>query len=53
MLFSIVPVTFLPSMEESSFFSTSSLAFVICRLVNSDLYEVVLHCSFDFHFSNN
>jgi len=33
-----------------------SLAFVICRLFDGDhseWYEVVSHCCFDFHFSNN
>ena len=37
-------------------FPTSSPAFVICRVFNdddSDWYEVVSHCSFDLHFSNN
>ena len=37
-----------------SLFSTSSPAFVICRLTNdghSDQCEVVAHCSFDLHFS--
>ena len=38
------------------FFSTSSPAFIICRFFDdgpSDWYEVVSHCSFDLHFSNN
>ena len=33
-----------------------SLAFVVCRLLNdghSDWFEVILHCSFDLHFSKN
>ena len=37
-------------------FSTSSPAFVICRLINDghfDWCEVIPHCSFDLHFSNN
>ena len=37
-------------------FSTPSPAFIVCRLFDdghSDLCEVVPHCSFDFHFSNN
>ena len=37
-------------------FSTSSPAFVICRVFidgHSDQCEVVPHCSFDLHFSNN
>ena len=35
-------------------FSTSSPAFIVCRFFNdghSELYEVILHCSFDLHFS--
>ena len=39
-----------------TFFSTPSPAFVICWLVSdghSDWCEVVPHCSFDLHFSNN
>ena len=38
------------------FFSTSSPAFIICRFFDdghSDWYDVIPHCSFDFHFSNN
>ena len=37
-------------------FSLHPLQYVICRLFDdghSDRCEVVLHCSFDFHFSNN
>ena len=37
-------------------FSTPSPEFVICRLVNDGHYdrcEVIPHCSFDFHLSNN
>ena len=37
---------------EGSLFSTPSLAFIICRLLNdshSDRCEVVPHCSFDLH----
>ena len=33
-----------------------SPAFIVCRLFDdghSDQYEVILHCSFDLHFSNN
>ena len=47
-LFSIV--------REGSLFSTPSSAFVICRLLNdghSCWCEVVPHCSFNLHFSNN
>ena len=44
-------LTLPPAVQEGSFFSTSSPAFVICRLTNdghSDTCVVVLHCSFDF-----
>ena len=37
-------------------FSIPSLAFIICRLFDdgpSDQYEVIAHCCFDLHFSNN
>ena len=43
-------------MQESSFFSITSLAFVICRLINdnhSDSCEVISHCSLGLHFSNS
>ena len=43
-------------MQEGSFFSTPSPAFIVCRLFNnghSDWCEVMAHCSFDLHFSNN
>ena len=43
-------------MQERSFFSTPSLAFIVCRLFDdghSDWCEVISHCSFDFNFSNN
>ena len=43
-------------MQEHSLFSTTSSAFIVCRLFDdghSDWYEVISHCSFDFHFSNN
>ena len=43
-------------MKEDTFFSTPSLAFAICLLVNaghSDWYEVVPHRIFDLHFSNS
>ena len=47
----------LPPMEqECSVFSTSSPAFTVCRLFDdghSDQYEVISHCGFDLHFSNN
>ena len=37
-------------------FSTPSPAFIVCRLFDdghSDQCEVIPHCSFDLHFSNN
>ena len=37
-------------------FSTPSPAFIVCRLFDnghSDWCEVISHCSFDLHFSNN
>ena len=48
--------TFPPTVWEGSFFSTSSPAFIICRVFHdshSDQCEVIPHCSFDLHFSNN
>ena len=39
-----------------SLFSTLSPAFIVCRLFDdghSDQCEVISHCSFDLHFSNN
>ena len=43
-------------MRESSLFSTPSPAFIVHRLFDdghSDQCEVISHCSFDLHFSNN
>ena len=37
-------------------FSTSSSAFIVCRFFDNDHLdqcELIPHCSFDFHFSNN
>ena len=48
------PILFSPTVEKGSFFSTSSLAFIICRLFDdghSDQCEVIPYCSFNFHFS--
>ena len=48
--------TFPPRVQERSLFSTPSPAFIVCRLFNddhSDWCEVISHCSFDFHVSNN
>ena len=39
-----------------SLLSASFPAFIVCRLFDeghSDWYEVISHCSFDLHFSNN
>jgi len=47
--------TFPPTMQEHSFFSTPSPAFIVCRLFDdghSDQCEVISHYSFDFNFSN-
>ena len=54
-LFSIV-ATFPPAVQEGYLLSTSSSAFIVCRFFNdghSDSCEVIPHCSFDLHFSNN
>ena len=43
-------------MQECSLFSTHSPAFVVCRFFDdghSDWCEIITHCSFDLHFSNN
>ena len=43
-------------MQENSFFSTPSPAFIVCRFFDdghSDQCEVTLHSSFDSHCSNN
>ena len=48
--------TFPPMVQECSLFSTPSPAFIVCRLFDdghSDWCEVISHCSFDLHFSNN
>ena len=42
--------------KECSLFSTPSPAFIVCTLFDdghSDWSEVISHCSFDLHFSNN
>ena len=42
--------------QEHSLFSTPSPVFIVCRLFDdghSDWYEVISHCSFDLHFSND
>ena len=43
-------------MQECSFFSTPSPAFIFCRLFDdghSDQYEMISCCGFDLHISNN
>ena len=48
--------TFPPTVQEHSFFSTPSLAFIVCKLFDdghSDWCKVMAHCSFDLHFCNN
>ena len=48
--------TFPPTVREHSLFSTPSPAFTVCRLFDdghSDQCEVISHCGFDLHFSNN
>ena len=44
------------TVQEGSFFSTSPLEFIVVDFFgggHSDDYEVVTHCSFDLHFSND
>jgi len=48
--------TFPPTVQEHSLFSSPSAAFTVCRLFDdghSDWCEMIPHCSFDLHFSNN
>ena len=48
--------TFPATGQKHSLFSTPSPPFIVCRLFNdghSDKCEVISHCSFDLHFSNN
>ena len=47
---------FPPTVQECSLFSTLSPAFIVSRLSDdghSDQCEIISHCSFDLHFSNN
>ena len=48
---------FPPAVQEDSLFSTPPLAFtIVCILFDgghSDRCEMIPHCSFDLHFSNN
>ena len=51
-----VSITFPPTVQEHSLFSTPSPAFIVCRLFDdghSDQCEVISHCSFDVYFSDN
>ena len=44
------------TVQEGSLLSTPSPAFTVCRFFDddhSDRREVIPHCSFDLHFSNN
>ena len=54
--------TFPPMVHEGSLLSTPPAAFIACRFFcflffdddgRSDQCEVIPHCSFDLHFSNN
>ena len=48
--------TFPQTVQKHSLFSTPSPAFIVCRLFDeghSDWCEVISHCSFNLHFSNN
>jgi len=56
MYHTMVHITFPPTDEEHSLFSTPSPAFIVHRLFDdghSDQCEVISHCSFDLHFSYN
>ena len=47
---------FPPTVHECSLFSTAFSALIVCRLFDdghSDWYEMMSHCIFDLHFSNN
>ena len=57
-MFSIVAVSvYIPTNSEKGFlFSTPSPAFNVCRFsddAHSEQCEVIPHCSFDLHFSND
>ena len=55
-LHSVYQFTFPPTVQEGSLFSTPSPAFPVCRFFDnghSDRCEVISHCSFDLHFSND
>ena len=47
--------TFPPTVQEGSLLSTPSPAFIVCRFFDdgdSEWCEMISHCSFDLHFSN-
>ena len=47
---------FPPRVQQGSLFSTPSPALIVCRLLDddhSDWCEMIPHCNFDLHFSNN
>ena len=47
---------YIPTVQESSLFFTTSPAFIVCRHFDdghSDWCEVISRCSFDLYFSNN
>ena len=51
--FSLLPPL---TIQDYSLFSTPSPAFIVCRLFDDghfDWCEVISHCGFDLHFSNN
>jgi len=48
--------TFPPTVQEHSLFSTPFPVFLVCRLFDEGHYdqcEVISHCGFELHFSNN
>ena len=53
---SVVSLYIPTTVQEHSTFSTPSPSFIVCRLFedgHSDWCEVISHCHFDLHFSNN
>ena len=49
-------ITFQPMVQEGLLFSTLSPAFIVCGFFDdghADRCEVISHCGFDLHFSNN
>ena len=56
-VFFIVAVfIYIPAVQEHSLFSTSFPAFIVCRFFDDghfDCCELIPHCSFDLHFSND